>query len=150
MAGVEDVLRSATPGGNIAKPLMLALGALLASGALFRGGGTGQTASPGPFWQAVQTQLRSAAGKQVFLMNRGKTAHASCELSRDFISLPVLKKGTTLWPTETRAPVRGFLPSRAWRRFTKKLPNPRSSTRSPRAIAETISAKIVFTSFSAC
>jgi uncharacterized protein YidB (DUF937 family) len=46
MAGVEDMLRSAAPGGNIAKPLMLALGALLASGALFRAGGAGQTASP--------------------------------------------------------------------------------------------------------
>jgi uncharacterized protein YidB (DUF937 family) len=48
MAGVEDMLRSAVPGGNIAKPLMLALGALLASGALFRGGGAGQTASTEP------------------------------------------------------------------------------------------------------
>jgi uncharacterized protein YidB (DUF937 family) len=47
MAGVEDMLRSAAPGGNIAKPLMLALGALLASGALFRGG-AGQTASSSP------------------------------------------------------------------------------------------------------
>ena len=48
MAGVEDMLRSAAPGGNIAKPLMLALGALLASGALFRGSGAGQTAGQGP------------------------------------------------------------------------------------------------------
>jgi uncharacterized protein YidB (DUF937 family) len=48
MAGVEDMLRSAVPGGNIAKPLMLALGALLASGAQFRGGGAGQTASTEP------------------------------------------------------------------------------------------------------
>jgi len=37
--GVEGVLGSAVPGGNIGKPLMLALVALLASGALFRGGG---------------------------------------------------------------------------------------------------------------
>lgn len=36
MAGLEDVFRSAAPGGNIGKPLLLALGALLASGALFR------------------------------------------------------------------------------------------------------------------
>ena len=35
MAGVEDTLRKAVPGGNISKPLMLALLALLASGALF-------------------------------------------------------------------------------------------------------------------
>ena len=30
MAGLEDMLRSAAPGCNICKPLMLALGALLA------------------------------------------------------------------------------------------------------------------------
>jgi uncharacterized protein YidB (DUF937 family) len=46
MAGLNDVIRSAFPDGNVAKPLMLALGALLASGTLFRGG-TGQTASAG-------------------------------------------------------------------------------------------------------
>jgi uncharacterized protein YidB (DUF937 family) len=35
MAGLEDTLRNAVPGGNISKPLMLALLALLASGVLF-------------------------------------------------------------------------------------------------------------------
>ena len=45
MAGFDDMIRSAVPGGNIGKPLMLALGGLLASGALFRGGSAGQTAS---------------------------------------------------------------------------------------------------------
>src|SRR6202040_541055 len=35
MAGLEDMIRSSAPGGNIGKPLMLALLALLASGALF-------------------------------------------------------------------------------------------------------------------
>ena len=40
MAGLEHMFRSAAPGGSIAKPLMLALLALFASGALFRGGGT--------------------------------------------------------------------------------------------------------------
>ena len=43
MSGLDDTLRSAAPGG-IGKPLLLALGALLASGALFRGGDAGQTA----------------------------------------------------------------------------------------------------------
>jgi uncharacterized protein YidB (DUF937 family) len=47
MSGFDDMIRSAAPGGNIGKPLMLALGALLASGALFRGGGAGQTTGPG-------------------------------------------------------------------------------------------------------
>jgi len=35
MAGFEDTIRKAVPGGDIAKPLMLALLALLASGVLF-------------------------------------------------------------------------------------------------------------------
>jgi uncharacterized protein YidB (DUF937 family) len=48
MPGLEDVIRSSVPGGNIGKPLMLALGALLASGVLFRGGGQqSQSASTG-------------------------------------------------------------------------------------------------------
>jgi uncharacterized protein YidB (DUF937 family) len=38
------MIRSAFPGGNVGKPLMIALGALLASGILTRGG-SGQTAS---------------------------------------------------------------------------------------------------------
>jgi uncharacterized protein YidB (DUF937 family) len=48
MSGFDDMIRSAAPGGNIGKPLMLALGALLASGVLFRGSGAGQTASAQP------------------------------------------------------------------------------------------------------
>ena len=43
MAGLNDAIRSSTQGGSIAKPLMLALGALLATNVLF--GGKGQTAS---------------------------------------------------------------------------------------------------------
>jgi uncharacterized protein YidB (DUF937 family) len=45
MAGLNDMIRSAFPGGA-GKPLMLALGALLASGVLTRGG-AGQTAGAG-------------------------------------------------------------------------------------------------------
>ena len=45
MSGFDDLIRSAAPGGNIGKPLMIALGALLASGALFRQSGAGQAAS---------------------------------------------------------------------------------------------------------
>jgi uncharacterized protein YidB (DUF937 family) len=37
MGSLDDVVRSAVPGGNIAKPLMIALLGLLASGALFKG-----------------------------------------------------------------------------------------------------------------
>jgi uncharacterized protein YidB (DUF937 family) len=48
MAGFEDMVRSAVPGGNIGKPLMLAVGALLASGVLFRGGGAQQSAPASP------------------------------------------------------------------------------------------------------
>ena len=47
MAGLEDMLRSSAPGGNIGKPLMLALLALLASGALVgRGGATSPASAP--------------------------------------------------------------------------------------------------------
>src|SRR5215831_18712662 len=46
MAGLEDMLRSSAPGGNIGKPLMLALLALLASGALFGRGGGSAGSSP--------------------------------------------------------------------------------------------------------
>lgn len=47
MAGLEDMIRSSVPGGNIGKPLLLALLALLASGTLFRGGDQGRAASTG-------------------------------------------------------------------------------------------------------
>jgi uncharacterized protein YidB (DUF937 family) len=47
MSGFEDMVRSSAPGGNIGKPLMIALGALLASGALFRSAGAGQTSAAG-------------------------------------------------------------------------------------------------------
>jgi uncharacterized protein YidB (DUF937 family) len=47
MAGLEDMIRSFVPDGNIGKPLLLALLALLASGALFRGGEPGHAPSTG-------------------------------------------------------------------------------------------------------
>ena len=46
MAGLNDAIHNAFPGG-IGKPLMLAVGALLASGVLTKGLGSGQTASAG-------------------------------------------------------------------------------------------------------
>jgi len=46
MANLEDMINSAVPGGGIAKPLMLALLGLLASGSLFgSGGGSADTAA---------------------------------------------------------------------------------------------------------
>ena len=48
MDNSEKLIHSAVPGGSIAKPLMLALGALLASGVLFRGGGTEKPAPKAP------------------------------------------------------------------------------------------------------
>lgn len=47
MANLEDTIRSAVPGGSVGKPLILALLALLASGALFKGSGSGAAANPG-------------------------------------------------------------------------------------------------------
>src|SRR5690349_10272656 len=68
--------------------------------------------------------------------------------SRSRISLPVLKNGTDFCATETWAPVRGLRPVRAGRFFTEKAPKPRSSTRSPRAMAATISFRMALTMFS--
>jgi len=48
MANLDDMFRSAVPGGNIAKPLMIALLGLLASGALFKGGGGTQSPAAKP------------------------------------------------------------------------------------------------------
>ena len=45
MAGLEDMIRKAAPGGNIGKPLITALLALLASGALTRKGDAGRSTS---------------------------------------------------------------------------------------------------------
>jgi uncharacterized protein YidB (DUF937 family) len=47
MANVDDIIRNAIPGGNITKPLMIALMGLLASGALSKSGGAqSSTATP--------------------------------------------------------------------------------------------------------
>jgi uncharacterized protein YidB (DUF937 family) len=62
MAGLEDKIRSAAPGGNIGKPLLLALLALLASGALFKGGGAGQPASTGSQPTSTGSQPTSNEG----------------------------------------------------------------------------------------
>src|ERR1700692_3698983 len=69
-------------------------------------------------------------------------------LRRSRISLPVLKNGTHFLSTATWAPVRGLRPVGAGRCFTEKAPKPRSSTRSPRDIAATISPRIALTMFS--
>lgn len=47
MANLEDTIRSAAPGGNIGKPLLIALLALLASGALFKNRAPTPPAGPG-------------------------------------------------------------------------------------------------------
>ena len=47
MAGLQDMIRSSAPGGNIGNPLMIALGVLLASGVLFGGGRAEQPATTG-------------------------------------------------------------------------------------------------------
>ena len=59
MASLEDMIRSAVPDGNIAKPLMLALVGLLASGALF---GSGSTGSSGASSGTPSTSGQGAAG----------------------------------------------------------------------------------------
>ena len=70
MSGFDDMIRSAAPGGNIGKPLMLALGALLASGVLFRGGATGQTASAGPQPTSEEEDVGGVLGGLGGLLNK--------------------------------------------------------------------------------
>ena len=48
MGSLDDVLGSAVPQGSLAKPLIIALGALLASGALFKNANTGTTPASSP------------------------------------------------------------------------------------------------------
>ncbi len=60
MASLEETIRSSVPGGNIGKPLLLALLALLASGALFKGSGTKAPAQPTP--QPTSEQGAGAGG----------------------------------------------------------------------------------------
>jgi uncharacterized protein YidB (DUF937 family) len=48
MANLDDIIRNAVPGGNIAKPLLIALLGLLSSGALFKSGGSQNPAATPP------------------------------------------------------------------------------------------------------
>jgi hypothetical protein len=48
MANLDDMIRNAVPGGNLAKPLLIALLGLLGSGALFKSGGAQSPAATTP------------------------------------------------------------------------------------------------------
>ena len=78
MPVLEDVIRSSVPGGNIGKPLMIALGALLASGALFRGGAQ-QSATTGPQSPSVGTAggLLSGLGGLLDKLQQGGLSNAT-------------------------------------------------------------------------
>lgn len=57
MGLLDDAVGSAVPGGNVAKPLLIALGALLASGALFKSGqGPVAPAKPNPQQSSLPPQ----------------------------------------------------------------------------------------------
>jgi len=72
MSGLDDMIRSAAPGG-IGKPLLLALGALLASGALFRGADAWQTtgASSQPTSEQGAGGLRGGLGGLLNKLQQG-------------------------------------------------------------------------------
>src|SRR6516225_2524866 len=89
MSGFDDMIRSAAPGGNIGKPLMIALGALLASGGLLNklqqgglgdvakswvGSGQNQPVSPG--------QLGSALGPNIIKMLAQKSGIPEEEITK--------------------------------------------------------------------
>ena len=64
MANLDDVIRNAVPGGNIAKPLLIALMGLLASGALFKDGGAqGPAAAPQPVARPVPMMVVSTCAQ---------------------------------------------------------------------------------------
>jgi uncharacterized protein YidB (DUF937 family) len=71
MSGLEDMIRSSAPGGSIGKPLMIALGALLASGVLFRGGGAQQSANAAPQAGSNAPQAGSSEGAGGLLAGLG-------------------------------------------------------------------------------
>jgi hypothetical protein len=58
------------------------------------------------------------------------------------ISFDTLNLATFFAGTRTASPVIGFRPMRALRVWTEKVPNPRSSTRSPRLKAAAIECRI--------
>jgi hypothetical protein len=78
----------------------------------------------------------------------GEEPHDWVGLRRRRISLPALKYGMDFPSTETVTPVRGLRPGRAERCLTEKLPKPRSSIRSPRAIAAMMASRMAFTMLS--
>src|SRR5277367_2813508 len=86
----------------------------------------------------VDSRLRGDAGPTKDLIGPfpgSARGYDGGRLSRSRISLPVLKKGTNFSVTGTLSPVRGLRPVRACRCLVENAPNPRSSTRSPRANA---------------
>ncbi len=73
MAGLEDTIRSSVPGGNIGKPLLLALVALLASGALSRGTRASAPAggTPAPTTEAGAGGLLAGLGGLLGTLEKG-------------------------------------------------------------------------------
>ena len=96
-------------------------------------------------WKPLATEHegRHAAGAAAVMGAR--LGFIPPRLSRSRNSLPVLKNGRAFSSTGTGSPVRGLRPMRALRRFTVKVPKPRSSTRSPRTSASVIRSNTVAT-----
>ena len=62
MGTLDDVLGSAVPKGSLAKPLIIALGALLASGALFKNANSGAPSSSSPAPSPSSPDLQGGLG----------------------------------------------------------------------------------------
>jgi uncharacterized protein YidB (DUF937 family) len=62
MGTLDDVFGSAVPKGNMAKPLIIALGALLASGALFKNANSGAAPSSPPAPSPSSPDLQGGLG----------------------------------------------------------------------------------------
>ncbi|MGA6995713.1 MAG: YidB family protein [Pseudolabrys sp.] len=62
MGTLDDVLGSAVPQGSVAKPLIIALGALLASGALFKNANSGAASPSSPAPSPPSPDLQAGLG----------------------------------------------------------------------------------------
>jgi uncharacterized protein YidB (DUF937 family) len=62
MGTLDDVLGSAVPQGSVAKPLIIALGALLASGALFKNANSGAASPSSPAPSPSSPDLQAGLG----------------------------------------------------------------------------------------
>ena len=100
MANLDDMIRNAVPGGNIAKPLLIALLGLLGSGALFKSGGAQSPAAPPPHPPAATTSHPPAGdGGGGLLGGLGGLLDRFQQKCHQFMDRERAKSAGTTWST---------------------------------------------------